>query len=73
MRPRRAREAFWRWEQAWARRTRDMLGFGFGFGLEGGGRRGWIRIGGGGGEECFGELVGRSLAVGFNEERVLEV
>ena len=26
VRPRRAREAFWRWEQAWARRTRDMMG-----------------------------------------------
>ena len=25
VRPRRAREAFWRWEQAWARRTRDMV------------------------------------------------
>lgn len=25
MRPRRAREAFWRWEQAWARRTRDIF------------------------------------------------
>ena len=24
VRPRRAAEAFWRWEQAWARRTRDM-------------------------------------------------
>lgn len=22
--PRRAREAFWRWEQTWARLTRDM-------------------------------------------------
>ena len=28
VRPRRAREAFWRWEQASARWTRDMLGFG---------------------------------------------
>lgn len=25
VRPRRALEAFWRWEQAWARRTRDMV------------------------------------------------
>ena len=25
VRPRRAREAFWRWEQAWASRTRDMV------------------------------------------------
>ena len=25
VRPRRAAEAFWRWEQAWARRTRDMV------------------------------------------------
>jgi len=25
VRPRRAREAFWRWEQRWERRTRDML------------------------------------------------
>ena len=28
MRPRRALEAFCRWEQAWARRTRDMVGRG---------------------------------------------
>ena len=28
VRPRRALEAFWRWEQAWARRTRDMVGRG---------------------------------------------
>lgn len=25
VRPRRAAEAFWRWEQAWARRTRDIV------------------------------------------------
>ena len=25
VRPRRAREAFWRWEQRWARWTRDMV------------------------------------------------
>ena len=27
VKPRRAREAFWRWEQAFARWTRDMGGF----------------------------------------------
>lgn len=45
VRPRRAWEAFWRWEQAWARRTRDMFFFSFLFflffflflGREGGG------------------------------------
>lgn len=25
VRPRRAREAFWRWEQAWERLTRDIV------------------------------------------------
>ena len=44
VRPRRALEAFWRWEQAWARRTRDMVGWGWeepgGRGV--GVRRGWV-------------------------------
>ena len=41
VRPRRAREAFWRWEQAFARWTRDIVGDGrMGDGFESGGRYG---------------------------------
>ena len=48
VRPRRALEAFWRWEQQWARLTRDILaegGFGVEVGMEGGEAarwRGWV-------------------------------
>jgi hypothetical protein len=37
VRPRRALEAFWRWEQTWARFTRDILAVGSGGGGGGGG------------------------------------
>ena len=47
MRPRRAREAFWRWEQVCDRRTSDILGFevGLGGGWEGAPRGGDLVVG----------------------------